>query len=62
MVQELERAVELEPNKETYTLLEKAYRASGMNPQADIIADKIKKLIVPAGRPKRIVRPRRVVI
>jgi superkiller protein 3 len=62
MVQELEKAVELEPNKETYSLLQKAYTAIGMHAEADLAEDKIKKLIVPAGRPKRIVRPRRVVI
>lgn len=62
MIQELEKAVELEPNKETYTLLHKAYSAVGMHADADLIEDKIKKLIVPAGRPKRIVRPKRVVI
>jgi len=62
MVQELEKAVELEPNKETYSLLQKAYTAIGMLAEADLAGDKIKKLIVPAGRPKRIVRPRRVVI
>lgn len=62
MIQELEKAVELEPNKETYSLLEKAYRVIGMDPEADIIEDKIKKLIVPAGRSKRVIRPRRVVV
>ena len=62
MFQELERAAELEPNKETYTLLHKAYQSRGMEADADIIEDRLKKLIVPAGRPKRIVRPRRVVV
>jgi len=62
MILELEKATELEPNKETYTLLHKAYTAIGAAAEADIIEDKIKKLIVPAGRPKRIVRPRKVVI
>ncbi len=62
MIQELEKAVELEPNKETYGLLLKAYENNGLSEQADLIEDKIKKLIVPAGRPKRIVRPRKVVI
>lgn len=62
MFQELERAVELEPNRETLTLLEKGYRTRGMDAEADIIEDRIKKLIVPAGRPKKILRPRRVVI
>ena len=62
MFQALERAVELEPNKETYTLLMQAYEERGMQAQADMIAEKLKRLIVPAGRPHRILRPRRVVI
>ncbi len=62
MFQELELAVKLEPNRETYTLLLKAYRNQGMDQEADLIEDKLKKLIVPAGRAKRILRPRRVVV
>jgi tetratricopeptide (TPR) repeat protein len=62
MFQELEKAAELEPNKETYTLLHKAFASRGMEAEADIIQDKLGKLIVPAGRPKRMVRPRRVVV
>jgi tetratricopeptide (TPR) repeat protein len=62
MFHELERAAELEPNKETYNLLHKAYLSHGMEREADMVEQKLKKLIVPAGRPKRIVRPRRVVI
>lgn len=62
MFQALERAVELEPNKETYSLLQKAYEERSMQAEADMIGEKLKKLIVPAGRPKRILRPRKVVI
>lgn len=62
MFVELEKAAELEPNKETYSLLHKAYLGHGMEAEADIIEDKIKKLIVPSGRRKRILRPRRVVL
>lgn len=62
MFKELELAAELEPNRETYTLLLKAYTNHGMGPEADLIADKLKKLVVPAGRAKRILRPRRVVV
>src|ERR1700744_3773104 len=62
MLQSLEKAAELEPNKETYTLLYKAYQSHGMEAEADIIQDRLKKLIVPAGRAKRILRPRRVVV
>jgi tetratricopeptide (TPR) repeat protein len=62
MFDSLKRAVELEPNKETYTLLKQAYEERSMQAEADMINEKLKRLIVPAGRPKRILRPRRVVI
>jgi len=62
MLQELERAVELEPNKETFNLLIKAYDEAGMAAESDQLKDKLGKLVVPAGRPKRVLRPRRVVI
>lgn len=62
MFQELERAVELEPNRETLGLLHKAYLNQGMQREADMVEQRIKKLIVPAGRPRRIIRPRRVAI
>jgi tetratricopeptide (TPR) repeat protein len=62
MFRSLERAVELEPNQETYGLLLEAYRSRGMAEEADLIEDKIKKLIIPAGRSRRILRPKRVVV
>lgn len=62
MFHELKTAIELEPNKESYTLLMKAYESRGMQPEADEIASKLKKLVVPSGKPKRIARPKRVVI
>lgn len=62
MLNELQRAAELEPNKETYKLLHKAYLDKDMQLEADQVEQKLKKLIVPAGRPKKVVRPRRVVI
>lgn len=62
MIQELERAVELEPNKETLGLLYRAYQEHGMQREADMVQQKLKKLIIPAGRPRRIIRPRRVAI
>lgn len=61
MFVELEKAAELEPNKETYSLLYKAYMNHGMEAEADQVADRIKKLKAPA-RAKRILRPRRVVV
>jgi tetratricopeptide (TPR) repeat protein len=62
MFQELEKASELEPNRETFTLLYKAYMSHDMQIEADLIANRLKKLIVPSGRRKRILRPRRVVV
>ncbi|MBI5906816.1 tetratricopeptide repeat protein [Candidatus Saccharibacteria bacterium] len=62
MLQELEKAVELEPNPETYTLLGKAYESRGMVEEATAVNKQLSKLIMPAGRPKRILRPKRVVI
>src|ERR1700729_708812 len=62
MFHELEKAAELEPNRETYSLLYKAYLGHDMQAEADIIADRLKKLIVPSGQRRRILRPRRVVV
>ena len=62
MFQELEKAAELEPNKETYGLLHRAYETHGLEKEADQIAEKLKKLVVPQGKPKRILRSKRVVI
>jgi tetratricopeptide (TPR) repeat protein len=62
MFQELKKAADLEPNRETFSLLHKAYESHGMAEEADLIADKLKKLKVPSGRAKRILRPRRVVV
>ena len=62
MFQELEKAVELEPNKETYTLLGKAYLNRGMEDEAKDIAKKLKKFDKITLAPKRMKRRPRVVI
>jgi tetratricopeptide (TPR) repeat protein len=62
MLHELQKAADLEPNKETLGLLHKAYISNNMQAEADLIEDRLKKLIMPAGRPKRMVRPRKVVV
>ena len=61
MFQELEKAADLEPNRETYTLLLKAYAGHGMEAEADIIADKLKRM-QPKAKARRILRPRKVVV
>jgi tetratricopeptide (TPR) repeat protein len=58
----LERAVELEPNRETYNLLLQAYEDRGMEEQANAIRKKLRTIIEPAGKPKKVIRPRKVVI
>ena len=60
MFQSLEHAAELEHNKETLNLLHKAYLDRGMQAEADMIEQKLHKLITPAGKPQRMVRPKRV--
>ena len=61
MIDHLERAVELEPNNESYNLLVKAYREHGMADKADVLESRFKKLVTKAKR-KRLRRPKRVVV
>lgn len=58
----LERAVELEPNHESYSLLMKAFEAEGKHEAAQEIQAKLDKLITPSGRKKKVSRPRKVVV
>src|SRR5437868_299831 len=62
MLQQLEKATELEPNRESYTLLAKAYDSQGMTTEAADIIKKLNRVALPAGKPKRVLRPKRVVI
>lgn len=62
MFDELNKAVELEPNKETYNLLRRAHDHAGNQAEVDVIDSKLKKAIVTSGRPRRVLRPKKVVI
>ncbi len=62
MLENLQQAVELEPSHESYTLLQRAFESLGMQADADQIAQKIEKHIVPSGHSRRVTRPKRVVI
>jgi tetratricopeptide (TPR) repeat protein len=62
MFQELEKAVELEPNKESLTLLMRAYKSRDREDDAAHIETRLTKLVVPSGKPKRVVRPKRRVV
>lgn len=65
MIQSLNHAADLEPSQETYALLAKAYRDRGYDAEADMTEQKLKKLTkstAPAVPPKKVHRPRRVVV
>ncbi len=62
MLDELKKAVELEMNPETLGLLQKAYESLNMQDELQAVQQKLSKLILPAGKPKKVVRPKRVVI
>jgi len=61
VISELERAAELEPNRETYALLHRAYEIKGLDEQAATLRKKINRMS-PAAKPKRVVRSPRVVV
>jgi tetratricopeptide (TPR) repeat protein len=62
MIIQLEKASNLEPNPETFNLLIRAYESKNMKTEAELMKAKLGKLIMPAGKPKRVLRPRKVVI
>jgi tetratricopeptide (TPR) repeat protein len=64
MFMALEKATELETNRESLTLLHKAYMSHGMEAEADITTDRLKKLSKSNSKRKtrRILRPRRVIV
>lgn len=64
MLKELQKAVEIEPSRESYALLIKAYSGMGMQAEADQLEDKIKRMRKTRSKsPKKSVkRPRKVVI
>lgn len=62
MLQELDKAAELEPNEETFGLLASAYEARGMVEEAATARRKLSRLVISPTKPKRLLRPKRVVI
>lgn len=56
MFMSLERAVELEPTKESYELLHKAYAERGLEADADMIEQKLRKLAARASVAQKPVR------
>ncbi len=62
MIEKLEKAAEIEPNKETYTILSHTYKSLGMSEKADLIDDRLSKLIIPSHAQKKVKRPKRVIL
>ena len=62
MFAELNKALELEPNKETFNLLYKAYLGHGMEVEASALKKRLRRLSLPSTRTKRMVRPKRVIV
>jgi len=62
VLQELEKAVELEPTAETYELLAKAYETRGMDKERAAINRKLDRLSTVKKPTRRLLRPRRAVI
>jgi tetratricopeptide (TPR) repeat protein len=62
MIAALERAVELEKNPQTLTILADAYDRTGQDDLAVDLRAEATRLIVPEGQPKRVKQPRRVVM
>lgn len=62
MIAALERAVELEKNPQTLTILADAYDRAGQTELSIDLREQAGKMIVPQGQPKRVKQPRRVVM
>ncbi len=61
VVESLERAAKLEPNQQTFKLLESVYVHVGDKDSLKAIRRKIKRQAVPDGRRRSVKRPRRIV-
>jgi tetratricopeptide (TPR) repeat protein len=62
MFQELEKAVALEPNKESLSLLHKAYETHGREEEAQELEKRLKKASSAKTKVKRVIRPKRRVV
>ncbi len=62
MIESLEKAVALEQNPQTLTILADAYERIGQTDLATELRQKSTKLAIPQGKPKQVRRPRRVVM
>ncbi len=59
---ELNKAIEIEPSRETYSLLYNAYINHGMEDEARDLKKRLRRLSLPSAKVKRILRPKRVIV
>lgn len=62
MIEALERAVELEPNPQSLGILSEAYERDGRVELAESIREKVSRMVVPAGVPKKVKQSKRRVV
>lgn len=62
MLASLERAIELDKNPQTLSILADAYERTGQAELAAGLRQKAQKMIIPAGKPRRVKQPRRVIM
>lgn len=62
MLEALEKAVEVEPNPQTYKLLADAYERNGEETLAEDIHNQLRRLILRREMPKRIVQPKKIIM
>jgi len=62
VIESLEKAVEIEPNPQTYKLLAEAYETNGEPELAEQIKAKLSRLIIRNDKPRRVRQPRKLVM
>ena len=62
MIAALERAVEIDPIPQTLTILADAYERTGQIELASDLREKSQNMLIPAGQPKSVRQPRKVVM
>ncbi len=62
MIEALEQAVRIEPNRQSFKILADAYARDGQDERADKIYKKLERLITTSNQAQRIKQPRKVVM
>jgi tetratricopeptide (TPR) repeat protein len=62
MITSLERAIELDKNPQTLSILADAYDRTGQSELATDLRETAQKMIIPPGTPRRVKQPRKIVM